>query len=266
MCKYLTFDDKKVIILIKSGITCMNRKIYNHLVAKLKESFKLPRYDTVRAAIAESTVVSDMPWTPKRLERFKDDLVKTFDFEPSLAGSLSDITSHIDEEYSARFWGGGIWQPRTDVYQYTGWGIVDEINKRNPKAVLDVGCGYNQFKPRIPNLIGIDKYNNSADYMVDILEYTVDPESYDAIIVFGSINFGEYSDIEARMKRVFDLTAPGGRIYMRANPGESHKHGPWIDIFPWNFDTAHRLAKENGMTLVTLKKDNNNRLVMVYEK
>lgn len=244
----------------------MNNKILTYLLENLRNAFKLERWDNIRSHIGQNTVVTELPWTPKRLERFKQDIAETFDIDPSVDGTVLDIMNDIDIKYSTRFWGGGVWQPRTDQYQYTGWNIVDEINKREPKAVLDVGCGYNQFKPRIPNLIGIDKFNNSADYMVDILEYNVEPESYDAVIVFGSINFGDYTDVSTRFKKVFELTAPGGRIYVRANPGHSHKNGPWVQIYPWDFESAHRIAVENNVKLVTFKQDNGDRLYFMYEK
>jgi len=244
----------------------MNHKIFDYLLEKLHNTFNLPRWDEIRHTIAADTKVLELPWTPKRLEKFRSQIMSTFDVEVDLRGTLADVTADIDEKYSARFWGGGVWQPRTDVYQYTGWNIVDEINKRNPRAVLDVGCGYNQFKPRIPNLIGIDKFNNCADYMVDILEYNVEPESYDAVIVFGSINFGDYEDVSVRFRKVFELTAPGGRVYVRANPGYPHPNGQWVDIYPWDFDSAHRMAKENGIQLVTFKKENGDRLYFCFEK
>lgn len=244
----------------------MNTKIFNHLKEKLHAAFNLDRWAQVREGIQGDTELTSLPWTPARLEKFKSDITKTFDIDVEIGGKLSELADAIDQQYSARFWGGGVWQPRTDQYQYTGWNIVDEINERNPKAVLDVGCGYNQFKPRIKNLVGIDKFNNSADYMVDILEYNVEPDSYDAVIVFGSINFGEYADIAESFAKVFRLTAPGGRVYVRANPGESHKNGPWVQIYPWDFDTVHRIARENSVKLITFKKDNGNRLYFVYEK
>ena len=244
----------------------MNTKILNHLLENIKNTFNLDRWKDIRDHINKDTVIDSLPWTPKRFERFKQSIVDTFDVESLCTGTVADLAVDIDEKYSTRFWGGGVWQPRTDVYQYTGWGIVDEINKHKPNRVLDVGCGYNPFKPRIPNLVGIDKFNNSADYMVDILEYNVEPNTFDAVIVFGSINFGEYADIAARFRKVFELTAPGGRVYVRANPGESHKNGPWIQIYPWDFETAHRIANENSVSLVTFKKDNGNRLYFVYQK
>lgn len=247
----------------------MNTKILNFLTENLKDAFKLEKYKDVPASIRAETIVDRLPWTPGRFQKFINKVQKTFDVTIDmhvLTKTVADLSEHIDELYSARFWGQGIWQPKTDQYQYTGWGIVDEITKRNPRAVLDVGCGYNQFKPRIPNLVGIDKFNNSADYMVDIMEYNVEPGTYDAVIVFGSINFGTYEDVSLRFKKVFELLAPDGRVYVRANPGEEHKNGYWIDIFPWDFDSVYRIAKDHNVKLITLKKDNGNRLYFVFEK
>jgi SAM-dependent methyltransferase len=221
----------------------------------------------VRDGIGRDTVIEEMPWTPARLQKFKDNLLQTFQIDDiELVGTVGKLSDTLNDKFSARFWGQGVWQPRTDVYQYTGWNIVDEINKLNPRKVLDVGCGYNQFKPRIQNLIGIDKFNNSADYMVDILDFNVEPGSFDAIIVFGSINFGDWEDVNSRFRKVFELLAQGGRVYVRANPGQVHKHGYWIDIFPWSFEYAHKIAKENAVELVQFKQDNGDRLFFVYEK
>ena len=77
-------------------------------------------------------------------------------------GTIASVVDQLDIKYSSMFF-GEIWKPQTEMYSYTGWALVDEVKKLNPKAVLDVGCGYNQFKERIPNLIGIDPYNNIKD-------------------------------------------------------------------------------------------------------
>jgi len=245
----------------------MNKKILNHLVKNLQDSFNLPRWNEVRAKIDDRTVIDQLPWTPVRLQKFKENLLETFQIDDiELVGEVSKLSDVIDHKFSARFWGQGIWQPRTDVYQYTGWNIVDEINKLEPRKVLDVGCGYNQFKPRIQNLIGIDKYNNSADYMVDILDFNVEPGSFDAIIVFGSINFGDWDNVRTRFRKVFELLAPRGRVYVRANPGNSHKNGQWIDVFPWSFEHANNIAVDNAVELVTFKQDNGDRFYFMYQK
>ena len=240
----------------------MNRKIFDFLMITLEDCFSLPKYKDV--GIFSDTKIDSLPWTPKKFEKFKKLVGDTFDMELSYSESVYELSETINRKYCERFW-GGIWQPRTEDYQYTGWSIVDRINKENPKAVLDVGCGFNQFKNRIQNLTGIDAYNNCADYMVDILDYKVPEESYDHIIAFGSINFGNYYDIEARMKKVFSLLQKGGRLYMRVNPGTPHKNGPWVDIFEWSFEHAYNIAEKLNVKLVTFKVDNN-RFYIEYEK
>lgn len=243
-----------------------NKKILAFLFQKLDESFKLQRYDAIRDKIDQNTVLKALPWTPKRWDKFTKVVEDEFDLKINFDGTVDAVANDIDYKYKLRFWGGGVWQPRTDDFTWTGWGIVDEIMKHDPNKVLDVGCGYNQFKQRIPNLTGIDKYNNRADYMVDILDYAVDPNTYDAVIVFGSINFGDYAEISRKMAKVFDLTAPDGRVYVRANTGAQHPRGPYIDLFGWNFEIAHKIAKENSVELLALKQDTDHRIFLIYKK
>ena len=103
-------------------------------------------------------------------------------------GTLRSIVDDLSERYILRFF-GEIWKPRTGDYEHTGWDLADEINGLNPERVLDVGCGYHPFKGRIPNIVGIDPYNDQADYMVDILDFHMHRGQWDAIIALGSINF-----------------------------------------------------------------------------
>ena len=238
----------------------MNTRILSLIVEKTKKSFHLEKYSQIRNNLNENTVINDLPWTPARLRKFTESIASELQFDDvDLSGSVKDIVSRLDTRYMNRFF-GEVWQPETDKYQYSGWGLVDLINKTNPKAVLDFGCGYNPFKERIPNLVGIDPFNNQADFMVDILEFAVEPETYDHIIVFGSLNFGDRSDIETRFAKLNELLMPGGRMYFRANPGNLWPKGPYVDIFPWTFEVAYELAKTYGLELEKFKKDNGDRL------
>jgi SAM-dependent methyltransferase len=242
----------------------MNNRIFRLISENLKDSFNLPKYDSVRDTLSKDTRVDQLPWTPVRFEKFKDKILNELGLDSTFEGTVAEITNALDTQYMARFF-GEIWRPNTDVYMYSGWVLADEINQQNPKAVLDVGCGYNQFKNRINNLVGIDPFNNCADFMVDILDYNV-PDRYDHIMALGSINFGTLDDIEIRLKKCIDLLADGGKIYVRANPGHPWKNGPWVDIFPWSFEVAHSLAQKHNLKLLTFKKDNNDRLYFVYQK
>ena len=179
----------------------MNNKIFRLVIENLEEALNLPKYDNVTSNLNEQTTFEDMGITPVKFDKFKEDILEVMDIKSAKIrweGTIASVVEQLDIKYSNMFF-GEIWKPQTDEYSYTGWQLVDEVKKLNPRAVLDVGCGYNQFKERIPNLIGIDPYNNMSDYQVDILEYANVDEHFDAIIALGSINFNSLEDIRVRL-------------------------------------------------------------------
>ena len=238
----------------------MNTKIFNLIKENLHTAFSLPKYANI--VIDADTVVQDLPWTPARYRKFKDAVEAELSLPCDYVGTIQAITHDLSERYINRFF-GEIWKPRTGDYDYTGWELADEINKQNPRSVLDVGCGYHPFKGRINNLLGIDPYNNCADYMVDILDYV---GSHDVIIALGSINFNDRDEIESRFSKCVDILDAGGRFYLRANPGIPHKTGPYVDIFPWSFEVVKEFAEKYNLRLLEFKKDANDRLYFVYQK
>jgi hypothetical protein len=123
-------------------------------------------------SIDADTQVQDLPWTPARYRKFKDAVEAELSLPCDYVGTVRGIVDDLSERYILRFF-SEIWKPRTGDYEHTGWELAEEINKLDPERVLDVGCGYHPFKGRINNLVGIDPYNNCADYEVDILEYKV---------------------------------------------------------------------------------------------
>jgi hypothetical protein len=238
----------------------MNTKIFALLTKNLQEAFNLPKYSKI--VIDETTVVDALPWTPARYSKFRDAVEAELSLPCDYVGTLEYITNDLSERYINRFF-GEIWKPRTGDYDYTGWHLVDEINALNPKSVLDVGCGYHPFKGRIRNLVGIDPYNNCADYMVDILNYVGE---HDVIIALGSINFNSRNEIEARFAKCVNMLRAGGSFFLRANPGIPHKTGPYVDIFPWTFEVVREFGDKYNLKLETFKKDANDRLYFVYSK
>ena len=241
----------------------MNTKIFNLICKNLQDSFNLPKYANI--TIDADTQVQDLPWTPARYRKFKDAVEAELSLPCDYVGTVRGIVDDLSERYILRFF-SEIWKPRTGDYEHTGWELAEEINKLNPERVLDVGCGYHPFKGRIQNLIGIDPYNNCADYEVDILDYKVKPESHDVIIALGSINFNSRDEIESRFAHCVSLLKPGGRFFLRANPGITHKTGPYVEIFNWTFEVVNEFAETYNLKLLTFKKDANDRLYFVYEK
>ena len=229
----------------------------------MQDSFNLPKYANI--SVSADTQVQDLPWTPARYKKFKDAMEAELSLPCDYVGTVKSILDDLSERYILRFF-SEIWKPRTGDYEHTGWELAEEVNKLNPEKVLDVGCGYHPFKGRINNLIGIDPYNNCADYEVDILDYRVRPESHDVIIALGSINFNSRDEIEARFSHCVSLLKPGGKFFLRANPGITHKTGPYVEIFNWTFEVVNEFAETYNLNLDTFKRDANERLYFVYTK
>jgi len=243
----------------------MNTKIFALITKNLHQAFDLPKYQAIKASITEHTVVDQLPWTPARYRKFKDAMTAELQLDSDYVGTVQSVVADLSERYTHRFF-AEIWKPRTNEYSHTGWQLVDEINRLEPKLVLDVGCGYHPFKGRIQNIVGIDPYNDQADYEVDILEYRVQPESHDVIIALGSINFNSRDEIEQRFSHCVSLLRSGGKFYLRANPGVPHKAGPYVDIFPWTFEVVKELEQKYNLHLDTFKRDANERLYFVYTR
>ena len=241
----------------------MNTKIFNLICKNLQDSFNLPKYANIQ--INADTVLQDLPWTPARYRKFKDSVDNELSLPCDYVGALRDIVADLSERYTHRFF-AEMWKPRTGDYDYTGWTLVDEVNALNPSSVLDVGCGYHPFKGRIHNLVGIDPYNNCADYEVDILDYKVRAGSHDVILALGSINFNSRDEIEQRFAHCVGLLKTGGKFYLRANPGITHRTGPYVDVFEWSFEVVNQFAEIYNLRLDTFKQDTNDRLYFVYTK
>jgi len=193
-----------------------------------------------------------------------------------IPNDLVTLTQQVDEAVLEQYF-SRVWQPETKKYKYSGLSIIDQVNAMNPTAVLDAGCGYNEFKGKIQNLTGIDPFNDRADVKTHILDYETDIK-YDVVICLGSINFGSVDKIFQEVQKVVNLTTPGGIIVFRVNPGIQHyaRESRWIDFFEWDtafiLNTAHALnckvqqlrtdtAQDKNQTLL-----NGERLYFVLEK
>jgi SAM-dependent methyltransferase len=243
----------------------MNTKIFPLLTKNLHQAFDLPKYANI--SIGADTVIQDLSWTPARYRKFKDSMWHELQLTSDYVGTVQQVTAELSDNYIQRFF-SEIWRPRTGDYDHSGWALVEEVNQLNPQSVLDVGCGYHPFKERIHNLVGIDPYNDAADYEVDILDYKVRPGSHDVIIALGSINFNSRDEIEQRFAHCVDLLKQGGRFFLRANPGIPHKTGPYVDIFPWTFEIVNEFAERYNLKLLKFKKEpaELGRLYFVYQK
>ena len=98
---------------------------------------------------------------------------ETFGVEVKRCETLEEYTQVIDDACLHKYF-SKYWQNDMKKWKYSGVALIDEVNSLKPRAVLDVGCGYNEFKGKIDNVIGIDPYNECADLKVRTIDYKTD--------------------------------------------------------------------------------------------
>ena len=148
------------------------------------------------------------------------------------------------------------WKPDYTKFKYSGWNLLKKIDIQ--ESVLDIGCGYNLFKPYLPNLYGIDPANKNAHQQISIENYNTKTK-YDVVLCLGSLNFGTSENVEPQVKKAVSLVKPGGRIYWRQNPGVGDH--PWkgveeVTFFPWTIELNHTWAKKYNCRVRDCKWDN----------
>lgn len=177
-----------------------------------------------------------------------------------------ELSKHIDNIILNNYF-SKIWQPETKRYKYSGLTLIDEINDMKPRDVIDIGCGYNEFKGKIHNLIGIDAYNDKADIKVPLMDFNP-AHKYDVAICLGSINFGSTEKILGELNKVIGMMEQGGLLYFRVNPGIQHERAEsrWINFYDWDPVFISNVAKTFNCELLTLRQDSNNRFYFVLKK
>jgi len=193
-------------------------------------------------------------------------ILDTFGVEVDRCDTLEQYVKSIDSaclhKYFSKYWDNDM-----KKWKYSGLALIDEVNSLKPRAVLDVGCGYNEFKGKIDNLIGIDPYNNLADLEVGTLEYKTD-QKFDVILCLGSVNFGSRDKIIAEVGRCVDLLAEGGTMFFRVNPGVQHDkpEADWIEFFAWNVPFIIELSNMFNLDILDIRDDTNQRKYFIFRK
>ena len=163
-----------------------------------------------------------------------------------------------------------VWRSNIDQYRYSGWALVDKIQPG--ELVLDVGCGFNEFKQRIPNLVGIDPANNYADIKLPIEYFAADNDNqkkFDVAFCLGSINYGGGANIINQTASVIHCLKSKARIYWRCNPGlKDHGNDKCnnIEFYPWTIEKHIELANLFGFRLAVARWDTSNRIYAEWHR
>ena len=193
-------------------------------------------------------------------------IMETFGVDVDRCDTIEQYVESIDDACLHKYF-SKYWQNDMKKWKYSGVALIDEVNGLKPRAVLDVGCGYNEFKSKIDNLVGIDPYNDRADLQISTLDYKTD-KKFDVILCLGSVNFGSREKIIAEVGRCVDLLADGGTMFFRVNPGVQHDkpEADWIEFFAWNVPFIIELAEMLNLKVLDIRDDTNQRKYFVYRK
>ena len=180
--------------------------------------------------------------------------------------TLVDYTIEIDAKCLHKYFAKH-WQANMKKWKHSGLSLIDQINDMNPRSVLDMGCGYNEFQGKIKNLIGIDPYNDRADLKVDLMSYKPQ-HKFDIILALGSINFGGRNKIIAEVSKCINMLEEGGIMFFRVNPGLQHDkpEAKWIEFYAWNVPFIIELAEMFNLKVLDIRDDSNKRKYFVYRK
>jgi len=159
-----------------------------------------------------------------------------------------------------------LWTSNITQYKYSGWALIDKINPN--ELVLDVGCGFNEFKRHIPKLVGIDPANDCADFKLPIEHFRNDIK-FDVAFCLGSINFGSEETILNQIACVINCLKHKSRIYWRCNPGlADHNNDECnnINFYPWTIEKHVEFADRFGYKLAVARWDTSNRIYAEWIK
>lgn len=145
------------------------------------------------------------------------------------------------------------WNTDLNCYYLSGFSILPDIVKLKPNTILDLGCGYNNFKEYFPNLIGIDYANEHADIVGDFLDYECKDESIDVVLLLGSINFGSFELVDKQMEWIVSKLKKGGTIFIRVNPARAPDDSILSDFYPWKLEDIYYFNKKYNLKI----KDDN---------
>jgi hypothetical protein len=164
-----------------------------------------------------------------------------------------------------------IWRytPFSDLKaELSGYVLVDKIKPN--ETVLDVGCGKNLFKGKIPNLIGIDPAFKEADYNLSLEDFVkVNTDKYDVAFCLGSINFGDREQIESQIELLIGILNDKNRIYWRCNPGlydHENEECKRVPFYPWTIEEHVRLSNKYGYKLIECRWESNNRIYSEWSR
>ena len=167
---------------------------------------------------------------------------------------MSDLyyQTTLPDRYKPSDWMGNQFQENAGLEE-----MYARVNALNPTLVIDAGCGKNQHKPFIQNLIGFDASPfPNVDINCAILDAQFEPSSADAVLCLGSIQYISREYILANINKVISWVKPGGLIEMRVmlNDEFSKEYHAIYDKdavrYPWDDQLRNEITEKYNLEYV----------------
>lgn len=212
--------------------------------------------------------VAELTLSKKLIKRFDIAIRKPLSSFDTAEDLIDHVTKVVVLTQNVRSFFADGWRSSIKSYRFSGTNLIEEINRQNPKRVLDLGCGENYFKNKIQNLVGLDIVNPNADIVCDFLDFDPGMAYFDIILALGSINFGSSDNVLEMLCHAKQLLSNKGKLYMRVNPGLRWPQRPDLVIYPWNHENIFTNGKIAGLSVLgTIQDDpgpHGMRLVFIY--
>lgn len=141
------------------------------------------------------------------------------------------------------------WNTDLNCYHLSGFAILPDIMKLQPQSLLDLGCGYNEFKRYFPQLVGIDFANTAADVVDDFVNYDCPDNSQDVILALGSINFVDLETVTQQVDYIHRKLRPGGTAFIRVNPAQAPDDSITERFYAWSIEDIYNFTTQYNFTI-----------------
>ena len=95
---------------------------------------------------------------------------------------------------------------------------LEFLLEKNPKVIVDIGCGANLFKKLIPNIHGIDPAPNNCwadEFDFFDAEFSKGhTDVYESVFSINALHFISLIDFEKRILEFYNIVAPNGRGFI----------------------------------------------------
>lgn len=160
---------------------------------------------------------------------------------------------------------------------------IDFLLEKNPKEIVDLGCGWNIFKKYIPNIKGIGAENPKEKwYYADQHDYVDDnfvqghQEAFESVFSICALHFRPLTEFAKVIQDFYSMIQPGGRGFLALNlqrmidhtaedfmPGATRAdYGAYIRSLLSTLEEIKFLVVDIDLLMIDEGLDGNIRLVM----